>query len=463
MTTSVVRAPFDDIRALVETVPGPETASVEAVRQRDAVLTKPAGSLGRLEEIVEWLAAWQRRSPPKVEMPRVAVFAANHGVTVRGVSAFPQEVTAQMVANFTAGGAAINQMCAAQDMSLRVYELALDHPTPDIVVEDAFDERGCAATIAYGMEAVDGDIDLLCIGEMGIGNTTIASAIAHGLYGGEAADWVGPGTGVTGAGMQAKHAAVEAAIARIRADGTNDPLEVLRRVGGREIAAMAGAILAGRHRNVPVVIDGFVAQGGRGEDEGAQDLPQYPALTGEFTIAADSVTFTPMIDADLYAATVGHVNGMPAAMSADGTEVWPIHCPGTVAMARGNEPDSGDVEFYIVIGHGPRHLDRIMSVFGRVIDGMAHVQALRRGDPAVNSGVIADPAARDTILSMRVAADLPEAEQPRYEIMRSEGEAFHAAKDARRNRTHEFFFETPPAVIEACHMPAPVRRVEPAE
>ena len=211
------------------------------------------------------------------------------------------------------------------------------------------------------------------------------------------------------------------------------------------------------------VIDGFVAQGGRGEDEGAQDLPQYPALTGEFTIAADSVSFTPMVDADLYAATVGHVNGMPAAMSADGTEVWPIHCPGTVAMARGNEPDSGDVEFYIVIGHGPRHLDRIMSVFGRVIDGMAHVQALRRGDPAVNSGVIADPAARDTILSMRVAADLPEAEQPRYEIMRSEGEAFHAAKDARRNRTHEFFFETPPAVIEACHMPAPVRRVEPAE
>ena len=208
------------------------------------------------------------------------------------------------------------------------------------------------------------------------------------------------------------------------------------------------------------VIDGFVAQGGRGEEADSIELPQYPALTGEFTVPASSVTFTPMIDRDLYAPTVGHVRGMPAAMNADGTEVWPIHCPGTVAMARNNDPDTGDVEFYIVIGQGPRHLDRIMSVFGRVIDGMEHVQALRRGDPAVNSGVIADPEARDTILSMRVAADMPADEQPHYEILRTDSETFAAAKAARRNRTHDFFFETPPPVIEACHMPAPVRLVE---
>ncbi|MEP3071447.1 peptidylprolyl isomerase [Maricaulis sp.] len=208
------------------------------------------------------------------------------------------------------------------------------------------------------------------------------------------------------------------------------------------------------------VIDGFVAQAGRGEEADSIELPQYPALAGEFTVPAGSVTFTPMIDDDLYAPTVGHVEGFPAAMNAAGDAVWPIHCPGTVAMARGNEPDSGDVEFYIVIGHGPRHLDRIMSVFGRVIDGMDHVQALRRGDPAVNSGVIADPAARDAILSVRVAADLPEAGRPAYEIMRTDSQAFHDAKAARRNRTHPFFFETPPAVIEACHMPAAVRRAE---
>ena len=208
------------------------------------------------------------------------------------------------------------------------------------------------------------------------------------------------------------------------------------------------------------VIDGFVAQAGRDEEADSIELPQYPALAGEFTVPAGSVTFTPMTDADLYAPTVGHVDGFPAAMNEAGSEVWPIHCPGTVAMARGNEPDSGDVEFYIVIGQGPRHLDRIMSVFGRVIDGMEHVQALHRGDPAVNSGVIADPAERDTILSVRVAADLPEAGRPAYEIMRTDSQAFHDAKAARRNRTHPFFFETPPAVIEACHMPAAVRRAE---
>ncbi len=208
------------------------------------------------------------------------------------------------------------------------------------------------------------------------------------------------------------------------------------------------------------VIDGFVAQGGRGEEADSIELPQYPTLAGEFTVATDSVTFTPMIDHDLYAATVGHVAGFPAAMNEAGSEVWPIHCPGTVAMARDNDPDSGDVEFYIVIGHGPRHLDRIMSVFGRVIDGMEHVQALQRGDPSLNSGVIADPEARDTIVSARMASALPEAERPAYEVMRTDSDAFNAAKAARRNRTHDFFFETPPPVIEACHMPGPVRHAE---
>jgi cyclophilin family peptidyl-prolyl cis-trans isomerase len=207
------------------------------------------------------------------------------------------------------------------------------------------------------------------------------------------------------------------------------------------------------------VIDGFVAQGGRGEEADSVELPQYPVLAGEFYRPSAGIVFTPMIDDDLYAPVVGHVNGFPAAQTADGRETWLIHCPGTVAMARDNGPDTGDVEFYIVIGQGPRHLDRIMSVFGRVIDGMDHVQALNRGDPMVNSGVIADPAQRDPILSMRIAADLPEAERPAYEIMRTDGQAFFDLKTARRNRTADFFFETPPAVIEACHIPARARRV----
>ncbi|MHA6289653.1 peptidylprolyl isomerase [Maricaulis sp. CAU 1757] len=207
------------------------------------------------------------------------------------------------------------------------------------------------------------------------------------------------------------------------------------------------------------VIEGFVAQGGRGEDPDRQTLPDYPALVGEFTVPADAVTFTPMIDADLYAPEVGHVAGFPAARDAVRGEVWPIHCPGIVAMARDNQPDTGDVEFYIVLGHGPRHLDRIMSVFGRVIDGMEHVQSLHRGDPEINSGVMEVPGPANVMQRVRVVADLPENERPVYEIMRSDGAAFEARKAARRHRTHEFFFETPPEVIEACHMPAPVRQV----
>ena len=135
---------------------GPDTAAVKVVREREAQLTKPLGSLGRMEEIVEWLAAWQGAQRPKVTRPLVAVFAGNHGVTAQGISPFPREVTHQMVANFAAGGAAINQLCIAYDLGLKVFELALELPTGDITVEDAMDEQTCAATMAYGMEAVAG-------------------------------------------------------------------------------------------------------------------------------------------------------------------------------------------------------------------------------------------------------------------------------------------------------------------
>lgn len=258
MPHSPVTLPFDDIRALVRKMPGPDESAAAAVRARDAVLTKPAGSLGRLEEIAEWLAAWQGRAPPAVHRPLVAIFAGNHGVVAHGVSAFPAAVTRQMVDNFAAGGAAINQICLAYDLGLKVYDLALDLPTGDITREAALDEQACAATMAFGMEAIAGGVDLLCIGEMGIGNTTIAAAVFLALFGGEAADWVGPGTGVDAAGIERKRAAVAAAIA-CHAGHLDDPLEVLRRVGGRELAAMAGALLAARMNRVPAIVDGYVA------------------------------------------------------------------------------------------------------------------------------------------------------------------------------------------------------------
>lgn len=254
---SATGLPFDDIRALVGMMRGPDEAARAAVSAREAQLTKPAGALGRLEEIAVFIAGWQGRATPVISRPLVAIFAANHGVVKQGVSPFPPEVTRQMMENFTAGGAAINQICALFDIGLKVFDLALDHPTGDITEEAALDEKAASATIAFGMEATAGGSDLLCLGEMGIGNTTIAAAIYHALYGGKAADWVGRGTGIDDAGLARKIAAVEKAVALHKAH-FDDPLEVMRRLGGREIAALVGAILAARLQNVPVILDGYV-------------------------------------------------------------------------------------------------------------------------------------------------------------------------------------------------------------
>ncbi|TYC63245.1 nicotinate-nucleotide--dimethylbenzimidazole phosphoribosyltransferase [Rhodobacterales bacterium] len=256
MPLSEAALPFEDIRNLVKSMPGPDEEALGKVRARDAQLTKPAGSLGRLEEIAEWLSAWSGKAPPQVTRPLVAIFATAHGVADEGVSAFPSAVNRQMVENFSAGGAAINQICRASDVGLKVFDLAVDMPTPSITKEDAMDEANCAATMAYGMEALAGGIDLVCLGEMGIGNTTVAAAVFNALFGGDAGDWIGRGTGVDDEGLARKREAVEAAVARIA--GEKDPLEILRRVGGREIAAMTGLIIAARLQRVPVIVDGFV-------------------------------------------------------------------------------------------------------------------------------------------------------------------------------------------------------------
>ncbi|HSI42040.1 MAG TPA: nicotinate-nucleotide--dimethylbenzimidazole phosphoribosyltransferase [Xanthobacteraceae bacterium] len=255
-TPSTTGLPFDDYRRLIGAMPPPDPAARAAAAQRQGQLVKPPGALGRLEEIAIHIAGWQGRAVPKLDRPAVAVFAATHGVAQRGVSPYPAEVTKQMVATFTAGKAAINQICATFGAGLRVFDLALDLPTPDIVEADALSEAECAATMAFGMEALAGEPDLLCLGEMGIGNTTVAAAIYHALYGGGAAEWVGPGTGATGAVLERKIEAVAQAVRRTGPPA--DPLEVLRRLGGREVAAMAGAILAARMQRVPVVLDGYV-------------------------------------------------------------------------------------------------------------------------------------------------------------------------------------------------------------
>ncbi|MFZ3485438.1 nicotinate-nucleotide--dimethylbenzimidazole phosphoribosyltransferase [Sphingomonas sp. 3-13AW] len=243
-------------RALGELREIDETARAAAAARQE-VLTKPRGSLGRLEEIALFMAGWQGRAQPRLERGRAVVFAGNHGVAARGVSAFPPEVTVQMVANFEAGGAAINALAGAAGLELRVVAIDLDRPTADFVEAPAMSAEECLDAINRGAAVVEPGIDLLVLGEMGIANSTSAAALSAASFGGTAADWVGPGTGVHGTAFRAKLDAVDAALARHSIDATS-AFEILRRLGGREIAAMAGAVLAARQARVPVLLDGFI-------------------------------------------------------------------------------------------------------------------------------------------------------------------------------------------------------------
>jgi nicotinate-nucleotide--dimethylbenzimidazole phosphoribosyltransferase len=248
---------LDDIRSFCRDLPKGDSGAALAAAARQAKLTKPPGSLGRLEELAIWMARWQGREVPILERVTVAVFAGNHGVTARGVSAYPSAVTAQMVANFSARGAAINQIAEVAGAELRVVPLDLDRPTRDFTIAPAMDPDEFLAAVDLGYRTVPADTHLLAIGEMGIGNTTAASALCAALLGGGAMRWVGRGTGVDDAGFARKCAAVEAALRRHEAI-LGDPLAVAAALGGRELAAAAGAMLAARANAIPLLLDGFV-------------------------------------------------------------------------------------------------------------------------------------------------------------------------------------------------------------
>lgn len=235
----------------------PDLIAQADARMRQAALTKPAGSLGRLEDLAIFFAGWQRRPRPRIERARAAIFAGNHGVSVHGISAFPPSVTAQMVGNFANGGAAINALAGAAGLELVVTALDLDRPTADFTVAPAMSQGDCLEALNRGAAVVEADLDLLVLGEMGIGNSTAAAALCARSFGGGAAAWVGPGTGVDGQGVARKAAVVGRAIA-FHADAPTSAFETLRRVGGREIAATAGAILRARQLGVPVLLDGFI-------------------------------------------------------------------------------------------------------------------------------------------------------------------------------------------------------------
>lgn len=245
------------IRELFKDLPTPDEEAGDAALARNRTLTKPESSLGRLDDLAVWYAGWRSAVAPVLEAPQILIFAGNHGVATRGVSAFPAEVTAQMVENFQAGGAAINQLAAMSGAKLDICPLHLAQPVADITDGPAMTGEEFAEAFMKGWRTVDPGADVLIAGEMGIGNTTSAAAIACALFGGEARRWVGTGTGIDGEGYRRKISAVEKAIS-VNRDGCADGIDVLRCLGGREIAAMAGAILRARHSMIPVILDGYV-------------------------------------------------------------------------------------------------------------------------------------------------------------------------------------------------------------
>lgn len=248
---------FAEFSECLSRAPSSDAAAARGATERNAMLTKPPGALGRLEDLAIWYAGWRGDARPRITAPQIVVFAGNHGVTAQGISAFPAEVTHQMVANFEAGGAAINQLARTFGARMDVVALDLDRPTADFTQGPAMTEAECTAALAAGWEAVDPDADLLVTGEMGIGNTTSAAAIAHAILGGAPADWAGRGTGIDDAGLARKADVVARGVA-VNPGLVATPLGVLQALGGREIAAMAGAIAAARAARIPVILDGFI-------------------------------------------------------------------------------------------------------------------------------------------------------------------------------------------------------------
>jgi nicotinate-nucleotide--dimethylbenzimidazole phosphoribosyltransferase len=245
------------LRDAIADLPERDEASYAAVTERAANILRPAGALARLDEVAAWAAGWQRTPQPAVKRPAALIFAADHGVTAAGVSKYPTDVTGAMLAAYRAGKSTINAFAAVAGASVEAIDVGVGRPTGDIRYEPAMSPARFDEAVTAGRAAVDAlDADLLVLGEMGIGNTTAAAAVAAALGGGEVAAWVGRGTGVDDEGLQRKREAVREAVGRIA--GVIDPLEVLREVGGAELVAMAAAIVAARHRRLPVLIDGYV-------------------------------------------------------------------------------------------------------------------------------------------------------------------------------------------------------------
>jgi nicotinate-nucleotide--dimethylbenzimidazole phosphoribosyltransferase len=301
----------------------PDEAVGRQAEARHMQLTKPPGSLGRLEQVGVWLSACQGVCPPRpLTRPRVLVFAGDHGIARHGVSAYPPEVTGQMVANFLAGGAAVNVLSCAVGATVRVVDLAVDGPTfPElpaqvtrykvrrssgrIDIEDALSAEEADAAVTAGRtvadEEVDRGADLLIAGDMGIGNTTPAAVLVAAVTGSEPVAVVGRGTGIDDAGWMRKAAAIRDALRRAR-PVRHDPVALLRTCGGADLAGMAGFLAQAAARRTPVLLDGLVvgaaallaeqlAPGAR-----AWWLAAHRSTEPAHTLVLDHLGLTPLLD-----------------------------------------------------------------------------------------------------------------------------------------------------------------------
>lgn len=250
---TVDSTPFEDIRHLVNTMPEPKSDAVVNVQLQIQGYVPDLKPFGQYSDALSWLAGWQGRADPSIDRPLVAVFAGSHGVAKSVIGEDPVKGAQKRVAGVTKGGAGVRGMAAAFGAAFKVYEMGIEYPSADMTKESSLSERDCAAAIAFGMEVVAEGADLIVLGNAGYGSATAAAAIAHGLFGGNAAYWAG-GSGAT---AKARIAAVEEATTLHKAQLAY-PLHVLRCFGGRDIAGMVGALIAARHQSIPVILDGYV-------------------------------------------------------------------------------------------------------------------------------------------------------------------------------------------------------------
>lgn len=249
------------VRAALVGLPQPDRDASGIVAERAANILRPTGALASLDALAVFLAGWQRTNTPQISRPSAIIFAADHGVAADGVSAYPPHLTAEMVKVFQSGKGSVNALARLAGATVEVVDVGVGQPTGNLRNESALDSTRFETAFNAGREAVrtsvrNANSDLLVVGEMGIGNTTAAAAVAAATFGGVAADWVGPGTGVADAALATKTQVIDEALARIAS--VSDPIDRFCEVGGAELVAMAGAVIEARHQSIPVLLDGFV-------------------------------------------------------------------------------------------------------------------------------------------------------------------------------------------------------------